>query len=133
MKKSIEIFLTGVLTFSMFASIAQTINIHSIDDSRMQAGDYGYTLNGMHMIYSSTEKLLDTSNFSATGTYPKNINITNDYGTSGSLENISNVPGIDLFYFGSFDKNNFWLYQFQKADAGMQICAVISALDSLLC
>jgi len=116
MKKLIKYFLTVLLTFGMLTTNAQTINMHSIDNSRMCAGDYGYTLNGMYMIYGSTTKLIDTTNFGPTGTYPRNIIITDGFATSGSLENISNVPDIDLFYFGSFDKNNFWLYQFTEAE-----------------
>ncbi len=116
MKKLIIHFLTAALTFCILTNNAQTLNIHSIDDSRMWAGDYGYTLNGGYMIYGSTSKLNDTSNFGPTGTYPRTISITNGYATSGALENISSVPDIDLFYFGSFDKNNFWLFQFTDAE-----------------
>jgi hypothetical protein len=116
MKKLNIQFLTAMMTFGMHTNNAQTLNIHSIDDSRMWAGDYGYTLNGMHMIYGAAVKLSDTSNFSPAGTYPKNVTITSAYATSGSLENISGVQDIDLFYFGSFDKNNFWLYQFTDAE-----------------
>ncbi len=116
MKKTIKNLLIIVTTFSLIVSYAQTINLHSIDNSRMIAGDFGYTLNGQYMMYTAALKLTDTTNFGPTGTYPKSVVITNGYGTSGSLENISSVPDIDLFYFGSFDKNNFWMQQFTDAE-----------------
>ena len=83
MKKFKQTFLILALTLSVFTGDSQTINIHSIDDDRMQAGDNGYTLNGQHMRSSSTAKLTDTTNFGPTGMYPKSVTITNGYLTSG--------------------------------------------------
>ncbi|MBN1182089.1 MAG: HYR domain-containing protein [Bacteroidales bacterium] len=81
---------------------SQTINIHSVSSARQMGGmDHGYTLDGSHMVLSRF-KLLNPENFSDTGTYPKNINIFNSYYTSGSLEQITSVDGIDIFFFGWF-------------------------------
>lgn len=81
----------------------------------MTGGDNGYTLNGSHMT-SSALKLLRWSNFSLAGTYPKTVSIVNSYGNSNSLAGISNVSGVDLFFFGGFDINSSSLIQFTDAE-----------------
>ncbi|MBN1180820.1 MAG: HYR domain-containing protein [Bacteroidales bacterium] len=84
----------------------QTINIHSISTARQTSeGDGGYTLDGGHMA-ASRFKLLNTSNFGETGTYNKNISIYDYYFTSGSLKQITQVEGIDIFFFGSFNNSS---------------------------
>lgn len=95
---------------------SQTINLHSISNERMPGGDTGYTLDGSQMVNSSTAKLLDASNFGPSGTYPKAINITHAYENSGDLESIASAGEIDLFFFGTFEKNNFSLVQFTSAE-----------------
>lgn len=111
-------------TFSLFIFLttcesllqAQSINLHSIANSRMPFGDAGYTLDGIQMINTSTAKLLDENNFGPAGTYPKTINITHAYENSGDLESISSAGQIDLFFFGTFDKNNFSILEFTSEE-----------------
>lgn len=95
---------------------SQSINLHSISTERMPFGDSGYTLDGGQMISTSTEKLLDEANFGPNGTYPKSINLTHAYAFSGDLEFISEVEDIDLFFFGTFDKNNSSINSFTEAE-----------------
>ncbi len=83
---------------------SQTINIHSITTSRQSGGDYGYTLDGLHMTAGSRPKLLSTSNFSSSGIYPKDVSIFDGYGTTGSLIGISAIPLNNIFFFGTFNK-----------------------------
>lgn len=102
MKNNHYIFLIFILLCSK--SYCQTININSITTSRQTGGDNGYTLDGTRMTVGSRLKLLNTSNFGSTGTYPKNISIFDGYGTTGSLTSISTVPVNNIFFFGSFNK-----------------------------
>ncbi len=95
------------LTITLFCALsisvkAQTIELHSITTERQPGGDNGYTLDGQRMIESRL-KLLNPKNFGASGIYPKKINITDDFETSGSLENVTRLPANDLFFFGYFD------------------------------
>jgi gliding motility-associated-like protein len=91
------------------------INIISINTNRQLGGDNGYTLNGQWMIYSRA-KLLCSNNFSSTGIYPKKINIADSYGTSGSIEQITNVLTDNIFFFGWFNKNDASTQPFIKAE-----------------
>lgn len=100
--KNNYIFLIFILLCSN--SYCQTININSITTSRQPSGDNGYTLDGTRMTVGSRLKLLNTSNFGSSGTYPKNISIFDGYGTTGSLTGISTVPINDIFFFGSFNR-----------------------------
>lgn len=89
--------------------------MHSISADSMPSGDAGYTLNGGQMLFSATEKLLNTANFGQDGTYPKSINLTHDYAFTGDLEFIGDSE-IDLFFFGTFDKNNSSINSFSQAE-----------------
>jgi gliding motility-associated-like protein len=93
------------LIFSVLSahSYAQTISIHSITTSRQTSGDAGYTLDGNFMIGGSRLKLLSSSNFGSSGTYPKAVTIFDGYGTSGSLAGVSSIPSSSIFFFGSFN------------------------------
>mgnify|MGYP001357309764 CR=1 FL=1 len=108
---SLALFIS---VFSVFCCNAQSeiSVIHSISNDRMPLGDHGYTLNGSMMNSSSTSKLLNTDNFSLTGTYPTSITIVNGYTDSNSLTSINTINDIDLLFFGGFDKNNSSLIQF---------------------
>jgi gliding motility-associated-like protein len=92
-------FLTLLVTG--YSTRAQTINIHSVSTLREISFDNGYTLDGDHMA-ASRVKLFNPANFSDTGLYKKNITIQSAYFTSGSLEQITQIHGIDIFFFGSF-------------------------------
>lgn len=109
-------FYTLVMLVSLYASLtfAQVLEIHSIDAARETAGDTGYTLNGLHMLDYSTAKLLNTDLFG--NTYPKTVNITYGYESSGSLELIGFTPDIDLFIFGTFNKLNPDFIPFTQAE-----------------
>ncbi len=98
--------LTFILVcwLSLFVG-AQTIELHSITTERQLVGDKGYTLDGDQMIESRL-KLLNPSNFGASGIYPKKINISDDFGISGSLTNVTRLPPNDLFFFGAFDRTD---------------------------
>lgn len=96
-------------------SFAQTINVQSISTARQSGGDNGYTLNGSEMV-NSRAKLLNLSNFGTGGTYPKAINITDGYSTSGSLTQISTVPTNAIFFFGEFNKNDASTQPFTDAE-----------------
>lgn len=114
MKNNHYIFLIFILLCSK--SYCQTININSITTSRQTGGDNGYTLDGTRMAAGSRLKLLNTSNFGSTGTYPKNISIYDGYGTTGSLTSISTVPVNNLFFFGSFNQLEASTQQFSSGE-----------------
>ena len=99
----------GMLTFS------QTINIHSIASLRQTSFDNGYTLDGDHMA-ASRAKLFNPENFSDTGVYRKNVALHSAYYTSGSLEQITLIEGIDIFFFGSFIPESGGLVPFTQAE-----------------
>ena len=82
----------------------------------MPSGDNGYTLDGIWMM-GSADKILNTNNFGPNGTYsPQILSIISDYSTSNSLSTINNIQNIDLFFFGSFDKNNSSLIPFTNTE-----------------
>lgn len=116
MKTNHLLFCLLLLGISQQLLFSQSINLHSISTERMPFGDSGYTLDGGQMISTSTEKLLDEANFGPNGTYPKSINLTHAYAFSGDLEFISEVEDIDLFFFGTFDKNNSSINSFTEAE-----------------
>ena len=91
-------------------------NIHSVSDARMPLYDHGYTLDGLHMNMSSADKVLDADNFGPTGTYAQSFTIFSGYSTSNSLSAITSISDVDLFFFGTFDKNNPSLIQFTNAE-----------------
>ncbi len=105
--------LFQLLFFNILFS--QTININSITWTRQSSGDNGYTLDGIQMI-SSRAKLLDTNNFSSSGTYPKAISIFDGYGTTGSLTQISTVPVNHIFLFGGFIINDGFTQPFTAVE-----------------
>jgi hypothetical protein len=115
MKNLFHLILLVILSCSISDGIAQneTIHIHSISNDRMPGGDgdVGYTLDGLRMI-GARAKLLNPANFSPTGTYSKQIEITDDF----EVESISSIPDIDLFYFGTFNKNNTSLIPFEDTE-----------------
>ena len=94
------------LFFSLSAQ-SDTLNIHSVTIDRQPVGETGYTLNGAAMFDYSRQKLLNPINFGDTGVFPKSISITDAYGFAGDLAEISTIPDIDLFYFGSFNIPDF--------------------------
>lgn len=114
MRNNYYIFFIFILFYSN--TCCQTININSITTSRQTGGDNGYTLDGTRMAVGSRLKLLNTSNFGSTGTYPKNISIFDSYGTIGSLTSISTVPVGNIFFFGSFNKLDASTQQFTGAE-----------------
>src|SRR4030042_3722061 len=83
----------------------QQINIHSIHTLRQTGSDCGYTLNGGHM-RGSRAKLLSTDNFGPEGIYPKTVHITDAYLETESLCQINSDPDIDIFFFGTFNKQD---------------------------
>ena len=91
-------------------------NIHSVSDARMPLYDHGYTLDGLMMNMSSADKVLSADNFGPTGTYSQSFSIISGYSTSNSLAAITSNSNIDLFFFGSFDKNNPSLIPFTNAE-----------------
>ena len=91
-------------------------NIYSISDARMPLYDHGYTLDGLMMNMSSTNKVLSADNFGPTGTYSQSFSIISGYSTSNSLAAITSNSNIDLFFFGGFDKNNPSLIPFTNAE-----------------
>lgn len=95
---------------------ATTIRLHSITDGRQTGGDHGYTLNGPRMINHARPKLENPAYFSPTGIYPKTILINDSYGTEGSLESITSISGIDMFYFGVFNKLDGSMIPFTNAE-----------------
>ncbi len=92
---------------------AQILPIYSVTNERMPGGDgdVGYTLDGLRMI-GSRAKLLNAANFGPFGTYNKAIEISDIY----EVENISEFPDCDLFYFGTFNKNNISLIPFEETE-----------------
>jgi gliding motility-associated-like protein len=90
-----------ILLLTRLSTWGQIINIHSVASLRSNGWDNGYTLDGDHMA-ASRAKLFNPINFSDTGVYKKGITIHSDYFTSGSLEQITGIGGIDIFFFGSF-------------------------------
>ncbi|MFY9307442.1 MAG: gliding motility-associated C-terminal domain-containing protein [Bacteroidia bacterium] len=103
MKSAIYILLSCTVSLKVFS---QTVYINSISTSRQSNGDNGYTLDGLRMTAGSRPKLLNPNNFSLTGIYPKNVLIFDGYSTSGSLNTVSNIPLNNIFFFGSFNKND---------------------------
>ena len=96
-----------ILAFLPIIGRAQEVkNIHSISDDRMPLYDHGYTLDGLMMNMSSANKVLSSDNFGPNGTYSQSFSIISGYSTSNSLAAITSNSNIDLFFFGSFDKNN---------------------------
>jgi gliding motility-associated-like protein len=95
--------------------LAQTINVQSVSTARQTGGDNGYTLNGQWMV-DSRSKLLNPSNFGPGGTYPKTINITDGYSTTGSLTQISTVPTNAILFFGVFNLNDASTQPFTDAE-----------------
>lgn len=81
----------------------QQINLYSISTARQTSGDNGYTLDGAFMV-SSRQKLLNANNFGSAGIYPRQIVITDTFSTTGSFTSINQMPGIDILFFGSFNK-----------------------------
>ena len=73
----IVFFLSFLIGISFFK--AQTISINSISTLREPSGETGYTLDGLHMVNSAREKLLDIFNFSPIGIYPKKVVIDDWY------------------------------------------------------
>lgn len=112
---SLALFISVFSTFSCYAQSEISV-IHSISDARMPLGDHGYTLDGSMMNSSSASKLLNTDNFSPTGTYPNTLTVVNGYVDSNSLASINTISDIDLFFFGSFDKNNSSLIPFTDTE-----------------
>ena len=112
-------FSINILVFliSILSCYAQDFrNIHSISNNRMPSGDNGYTLDGVWMT-GSADKILNNVNFGPNGTYSTTVfSIISDYSTSNSLSVIDNIPNIDLFFFGSFDKNNPSLIPFTNTE-----------------
>jgi len=105
-------YLTLIISLGLFCHAhSQTINIHSISYARQTIGDNGYTLDGFQMS-SSRQKLLNPTNFSATGIYPKSVNIFDGYVNSNSLINVSTLPTDYIFFFGAFNQNAASLAQF---------------------
>ena len=94
--------LIALLCFRDAEVFCQTLNIHSITTVRQTGGDNGYTLDGGLMV-NSRDKLLSTINFGPTGNYHKSVVITDAYGTTGSLEQVTSLPLNDVFFFGSFN------------------------------
>jgi len=91
----------------------QTLHINSITTLRQTGtGDNGYTLDGPMMSTSSRRKLLEPVNFSPSGTYHKPVEITDSYGTSGSLSQAAALPKDHIFFFGSFNQNDAYLRPF---------------------
>ncbi len=90
---------------------AQEIRIHSVTTDRQASGDIGYTLDGLRMVNHSTPKIINPDHF-GDGVYPKYMNLTHGYGVTGSLEEITSIEGIDIFFFGMFNKLEPILNQF---------------------
>lgn len=116
---SVALVVASALVFINETSIyAQSdINLHSITTLRQPYGngDEGYTLDGIRMM-DSRIKLESPANFGASGTYPKNIFITDDYSETGSLEVLTSINDIHLFYFGTFNTASSYLEQFTSAE-----------------
>ena len=112
MQMKIKYIALLILSTICLKAYSQTVFIHSITASRQSSGDNGYTLNGARMTGGSRLKLLNTSNFGSTGTYPKNVSIFDGYGISGSLTGVASVSTNNLFFFGSFDKLDASTQQF---------------------
>jgi len=111
------ILLICFLQFSILNILfSQTININSITWSRQSSGDNGYTLDGSSRMAGSRVKLLDANNFGASGTYSKTILIYDGYGTTGSLTQIASLPVNNIFFFGSFIKNDASTQQFTSTE-----------------
>lgn len=114
MKTTRILFLFLSLLSSLYTS-GQTINMYCVGDDRQALGDNGYTLNGARMAIART-KLLNPENFSDTGTYKKNIIIHSAFTEAGSLENISEYDDIDIFFIGSFQKEEPSFTNFTEAE-----------------
>jgi hypothetical protein len=93
----------------------EEIELHSITNARMSAGDVGYTLDGFQMA-DSRLKLGNSANFGPGGTYGRPVQITDGYGNSGDLTALNANPDISLFYFGIFDSSNASLVPFNGAE-----------------
>jgi hypothetical protein len=113
--KKLFLYSIAFLTLSLTAK-GQNISIYSIADARMPAGDQGYTMDGFFMSSSATAKLLEASNFGPSGTYLKSVAVTHAFSNSNDLSAIGNTGGIDLLFFGTFDKNNTSLIPFTPAE-----------------
>jgi hypothetical protein len=113
---------TRLLLLVLLASLlyhkgtCQSITLHSIADARQTGGDNGYTMDGSRMMLFSRPKLLSPGNFGPSGIYPKNVFIIDGYQTSGSLTQISAVPTTDMFFFGTFDRQEASLQTFTTAE-----------------
>lgn len=88
----------SVLLFS------QTLQVYSIKATRQSNGS-PYTLDGSNMP-GARLKLLNPANFGPAGTYHKTVNITDAFGSSGSLSDVSGLPTDAVFFFGNFDLQN---------------------------
>lgn len=104
MKLTITVILLTVLSSIIEKGFSQNINIHSVSALKQTGGDNGYTLDGQRML-NSKAKILNTNNFGSSGTYPKQIVITDGYYNTGSLSSINSISDIDIFFFGAFIKN----------------------------
>jgi hypothetical protein len=115
--KNLQLLLCGYafVLVSLHVNAQDNINIHSITTDRMPTGDYGYTLDGLRMT-GARAKLLEPANFGSGGTYPKSISIVDAYPFNDDLDTIMKIQDIDLFYFGTFDKNNPSLFQFSDQE-----------------
>jgi hypothetical protein len=105
-----------ILVLTSNTLLAQSIHIHSISTLRSTGFlEAGYTIDGDHMA-GSRAKLTNPSNFSDTGTYRKNIVLHSGYTTTGSLEQITGIEGIDIFFFGSFSGSDTDFNAFSQAE-----------------
>ena len=76
----------------------------------------GYTLDGSFMLQGSRAKLMNLVNFGTAGTYSRTVFITDAYGTSGSLSQVSAQPYSTIFFFGAFDKLDAGTQAFTSAE-----------------
>lgn len=109
--------LLFLLTTGNFQCLSQTINIHSITSQREPGSSGGWsTLDGAQMNTSGRVKLLNAVNFGTGGIYSKAVTIVDGFAASNSLTQVVNFPYNDLFFFGTFDKNDGNLVQFTSEE-----------------
>ncbi len=105
MKDIAHYYLKFFLLFAIYdvAYSQSKIDLYSITNSRQVGGDAGYTFDGK-WFPDTRSKLLNPIYFGPQGTYSKTIQITDAFGLSGSLTEVTKLPTNSIFFFGSFNK-----------------------------
>ncbi|MBP2619489.1 GEVED domain-containing protein [Chryseobacterium jejuense] len=90
----------------------KVVNVLNIIDGsgfnpRNPTADKGYNLagNSQGIMINARAKLLNSANFGTNGIVPYSIDITDDYGTVGSIPNVATLNAYDIIYIGTYSNN----------------------------